>query len=485
MQKNSIKKNYIYNVGYQILSMIAPLITSPYISRVLGADQIGQYSYMNSLVSYFVLFATLGITAYGRREISYVQDEGRKRSALFWDTKALEFVTSGIAVALFLIFALFQEEKTLYFVLTLNLLAVAVDVTWFFQGMEEFRKIVLRNTVFKILNILYIFCFVRKKEDFLLYVLGLSFFTFLGNGSLWIGLRRYVDKPDWKRIRPFRDWKTVMSLFVPSIAIEIYTVLDKTMLGLMTGASFENGYYEQAIKIAKMALTIVTALAPVMIPRIGYYFQRKDWEHLQFYLYHGYRFVWFLGIPLCLGMIGCAYHFVPWFFGAGFDKVSPLLCVLSLLILAIGINNLTGVQYLIPTKRQNLFTFTVLIGAAVNFTMNLILIPGLKSFGAAIASVAAESVIALVQLFLVRKEVSVWKVFASSVHYWAAGIVMLGVLLIERHYLPPSFFSTCLLIASGGLVYLIMLIIQRDDFLLENIQLIQHRIIKKNRRGEK
>ncbi len=376
MKSKSIGKNYIYNLIYQILLIIVPFITFPYISRVLGADKIGQNSFASSVVSYFSLFATFGITNYGRREISYVQDDRSKRSQVFWETKLLQLITSSIACFCYMCFVGFQEDRLFYFIYIFFILTVAADVTWFFQGMEDFKKIVIRNSFFKILNVVYIFMFVKEREDLIVYVLGLAVFPFLGNCSLWYCLSEYVDKPNWHALKPLRNIMTVLSLFIPTIAIEIYTVLDKTMIGLITKSSFENGYYEQAIKMSKVTLSIITALGPVMIPRIGFYFQKGNMEKVQFYLYRGYRFVWFMGIPMCLGMIGISYHTIPWFLGDGYEKVSLLLNILSLLILAIGLNTLTGNQYLIPTKRQNTYTTTVLIGAAVNFTTNLILIPG-------------------------------------------------------------------------------------------------------------
>ncbi len=457
----NIKKNYIYNVSYQLLVMIAPLITTPYISRALGADNIGMYSYVNSIVSYFTLFANLGITIYGQREISYVQDSRKNRSDIFWEIKILQICTSGLAAAAYLIFALLQDQMLFYLVFIFNILAVTADVTWFFQGIEDFKNIVVRNVVFKILNIIYIFCVVRNQKDLIPYSLGMGLFLFMSNASLWVSLSKYVGKPDVRMLRPFRNFKTILSLFIPTIAIEVYTVLDKTMIGLITRDAFENGYYEQAIKISRMALTMVTALGTVMVPRIGFYFHCKENEKIQSLIFRGYQFVWFLGVPLCLGLIGISPNFVPWFFGAGYGKVVPLLYILSFLIPAIGISNVTGIQYLIPTKRQNMLSFTVITGAATNLVMNLILIPRLQAVGAAIASVMAEAVISLVQLCLVRKEISLYKVFSCGVRNWIAGLVMLAVLMFENSFLPASFINTCIMIATGVLVYFLSLYVIR------------------------
>lgn len=470
MAKKSIKKNYIYNLAYQILLLLIPLITTPYLSRVLGADGVGMISFAESIVSYFTLFATLGIATLGQREISYVQDNKEKRTQVFWETKILQVITSTIVFVIYITFSIFQFNKRLYLILSFNILAVLVDVVWLLQGMEEFGKIVFRNIFFKILSIVYIFTVVKTKDDILKYVFGIAFFLFLSNTVLWTHVIKFVGKPIWKNIRPFRNIRTVMSMFVPTIAIQIYTVLDKTMIGLITQNAYENGYYEQAIKISKMAMTVVTSLGTVMIPRIGYHFGRGETERINFYMYRGYRLVWFLGIPLCFGLLGTASNFVPWFFGDGFEKVIPLLGILSFLILAIGISNVTGMQYLIPTKRQTIFTMTVLTGAGVNLVLNFILIPFFQSVGAAIASIVAEIIIAFIQLLSVRKEFSIKVIFLSSSCYFIAGGLMLVLLKIIGYILSPSITHTAIMVICGTGIYGITLLVLKDDFLIDNIK---------------
>lgn len=472
----SIKKNYVFNLSYQILLLITPLITTPYVSRVLGADGIGTVSYAESIVSYFVLFATMGITTYGQREISYVQQSVEERSIVFWNTKILEFVTSGLMLIIYLLFSIFQKSSLIYIILSCNIVAVFFDITWLFQGLEEFGKIVFRNFIFKFISIAYIFIFVRAKDDLILYAVGLTLFTALSNLSLWFYLPKYVVKIKREDIKPFKNFKVVLSLFIPTIAIQIYTVLDKTMIGIITQDSFENGYYEQAIKLSKMVLTIVTSLGTVMIPRIGYYFKEGNQKVIRDLMYRGYQFVWFLGIPLCFGLVMVSSNFVPWFFGDGYDKVAVLLKVLAFLILAIGINNVTGMQYLIPTGRQNLFTVTVLIGAAVNFILNSILIYFYKSVGAAVASVIAESTIAVVQIIWVRKELSPWEIVRRGKNYYIAGAVMVCILLVLNKYLSSGIINTAILIICGACSYFAVLLILRDEFFLTNVNSVMAKV---------
>ena len=464
-KQKSLKLNYIYNVSYQVLSLITPLITTPYVSRVLGADGIGDYSFTASVVTYFSMVAVLGTLTYGNREISYLQDDRKARSNLFWEIELLSFLSTGICTAAYLIFLLFCDRSrfSLYAIQTISIVCVAFDIAWLLQGMEEFGKVMFRNMLFKVINIVFIFTAVRDKDDLFLYVAGMVLLALASNLSIWFYLPQYIDRPVWKELHPMRHLKPTLALFIPSVAMSIYTVFDKTMIGLFSN-NFENGYYEQALKISKTALTLVTALGAVMIPRMGYYFNQKNMDKVKELTYQSYNFVWFLGVPLSFGLIGISQNLVPWFYGKGYDKINVLLPILGLLIIIIGLSNVTGIQYFVTTKRERLLTATVIIGAVVNFICNLILIPKLYSIGASIASVAAEAVITLTQLYFIRNELSFTRIMAQSVKYLLAGACMLLVLFFENHYLSPSVLHSCIMIFSGAIVYFIALFILKDQF---------------------
>lgn len=472
-KKKSITKNYIYNASYQVLTLITPLITTPYLSRVLGADGIGVYSFTASIVAYFTMFAALGTLTYGNREISYLQDDRKARTQMFWEIELLSIITTLISLVAYIFFILFfaQDYQVFFWIQIFSLLTIVADVTWLLQGMEEFGKIVGRNIFFKVLSVAYVFIFVNSKEDLILHVGGNVIFSFLIQASVWLYVPKYVDLPDWKSLRPLRHLKGTIALFIPTIAISIYTVLDKTMIGVFSNA-YENGYYEQALNLSKTVLTLVTSLGAVMIPRIGYYYNKGEQEEVKTLLYQSYRFVWFLGIPLCFGLMGISGNVVPWFYGDGFMKLTILLPILSLLIPIIGLSNVTGMQYLITTKREHLLTKSVVIGAVVNFLCNLYLIPRWSSIGAVIASVIAETVITTVQFIFVRKEISILKVFLSAWKYLLAGLVMLFVLMIENQIFTPSILHTAYLVVSGVCIYFGMLLILKDEFVLGYVKRI-------------
>ncbi len=479
-KKKSITKNYIYNVSYQILTLITPLITTPYLSRVLEADGIGVFSFTASIVAYFTMFAALGTLTYGNREISYLQEDRKARSQMFWEIELLSVITALVALLAYGIFlgAFAEEYHIFYLVQTFTIMSVAIDIVWLLQGMEEFGKVVFRNIIFKIVNIAFIFIFVRTKEDLILHVAGNVILTFISHASVWLYLPQFVDLPEWKELRPFRHLKGTITLFLPTIAISIYTVLDRTMIGIFSNA-FENGYYEQALNLSKTVLTLVTSLGAVMIPRMGYHFHRGELTEMKELVYQSYRFVWFLGIPISFGLIGVSGNIVPWFYGEGFLKLTILLPILCLLIPVIGLSNVTGMQYLVTTKRERILTISVCIGAAVNFLCNLILIPKWSSVGAALASLIAEIVITGVQFVFVSKEISFGRVVVSSWRYLLSGGAMLTLLIIENQFFTPSILNTAIMVLSGGSLYILLLFLLRDEFFLGYVKKIMDKIVSK------
>lgn len=467
----SIKRNYIYNLLYEVVLIITPFITTPYISRVLGADGVGVYSFTYSIVTYFILVAGLGTTKYGQREVSYHQGDIEERSIAFWNTEIIRISTTLLMLICYLVFAYFQKEnRVIYFIHSFYLLNVLLDITWFFQGMEEFGKIVGRNIIFRILTVIAIFLFVRDSDDVAIYTLCLSGLTALASFSLWPFLKGRIKKPDWKKLTIIRALKTTLTFFIPTIAIQVYTYLDKTMIGVITGSSFQNGYYEQAHKIVAMALTVITSIGTVMIPRMGHLYASGRFEEIKNYLAKSFRFVWMLSIPMCLGIIAVSENFVPWFFGNGYDAVVPILKIFSLLVIVLGLNNIMGLQYLIPTGKQNTYTFCVIAGALVNLLCNLLLIPRYGAIGATVASVFAEICIAGIEFYIIRKEISFGFVARSAIKYFISGIVMFVIILLISKKLNPNIINTAIIALSGVIIYSGMLFALRDEFFIGNMK---------------
>lgn len=478
----SVKKNYLYNLSYQLLQIVVPIITTPYVARVLGVSGVGTFSYATSIVSYFLILALLGTTTYGQREISYFQNDLEERSKIFWEIIVVRAAATAIAITAYISLVSLSnfENKELYLILAIEIFSAAFDMSWYYQGREEFGKIVGRNSIIRILQVVFIFLFIKTPSDLSLYAFGVSAIRMVGNISLIPNLRKSIIRIPIRELHPLSKLKNIMSLFVPTIAIQVYTVLDKTMIGVITHDSVENGYYEQAEKISMLVLTLVVSMSTVMIPRIGSLFAENKTEEIRQDIYSCFNFIWMIGIPLCFGLIGISDNLVPWFFGSGYEGVVPVLCILSFLILAIGDNNAIAFAYLIPTKRQRIFTVSVTVGAIVNFIGNLLLIRCFASVGAAIASVFAEITVCVYQHLSIRKEISFSHILKLSIHYLLAGVLMFFVLLLEGRFLNPSIISTIILILTGATVYFGILLLTKDRYLVETIDSLLNKIHKKN-----
>lgn len=479
MNKKSIAKNYIFNLVYQLLSIVLPLVTTPYLSRVLGAEPIGIYGYTISIVTYFILFGTLGISMYGQREIAYVQNDKNKQSKAFWEINIVRFITLPISMLIFyLSFCLNGDYQIYYRILLLYMISNMFDISWYLQGIEEFGKTVIRNIIVKALSLILIFVCVKTQNDLWKYLLIFSGAELLGNLTMWMYLPRYINKVEFKKLEIKKHIKPTIMLFIPQIATQIYTVMDKTMVGLITNNMSEVGYYEQAQKIVKSALTVITSLGTVMSSRIANCYANNKKEEILANIEKSFNFVCFLGIPIVLGIIGISKNLVPWFYGDGYEKVVSLLIATSPIILAIGFSNVTGLQYLVPIGKQKEYTKSVTIGALSNLILNIILIKLFQSIGAAIASVISEIFVFAVQYYYIRDIIKIRRIAKISCKYLISGFVMLGILVITQVMMIPSAMNTIIQIILGAIIYILILIILKDKFVLENIRNILGRIKK-------
>lgn len=477
MGKKSISKNYLYQLSYQILALIIPLITTPYISRVLGAEGIGIYSFTYSIATYFILFGSLGIAMYGQREIAYVQDKKEERSRIFWEIVILRLVLMTISATVFYFAYCTGEEYQLYYkILLIELFSNAIDISWFFQGLEEFKKTVTRNFIIKAAFTICIFIFVKSPADLTKYFFVAIGGNLLGNLSLWIYVPKYVQKIKIKSLKVFRHLKHTFFLFIPQIATQVYTILDKTMIGYIVADKSEVGYYEQAQKVINMLLTLVTSLGTVMVPRMANTFASGDKEQMKRYLQNSFKFTYTIAFPVMLGVIAVSANFVPIFFGEGYESVVPLINILAITILFIGMSNVTGTQLLLPTKRQKEFTISVTIGAIVNFVLNWIFIYHYRAVGGAITTVISEILVAGIQLWFLRKEWDLKEILKLARNNVIAGVLMFIVAYGIGMVISNPVLGIVLQMAAGVAVYGITLLLLKDPFvfyLLERFKIIK------------
>ena len=504
MAKKSITKNYIYNMVYQVLILILPLITTPYLSRVLGAEGIGIYGYTYSIVTYFILFGSLGVAMYGQREIAYAQENVEARKKVFIEIVIFRFITISIAIAFYYFLFIRGTEYQIYYqILLLELIAAAFDISWFFQGMEEFKRTVTRNVLVRICSVSLVFILVKTKEDLAKFTLIYSLADLIGNLSLWLYVPKYIKGVKVKNVNVFKHLPQITLLFIPQIANQIYKILDTTMLGALVSDKTETGYYEQGQKVIRLLLTIVTSLGVVMVPRMASTFASGDKEKIKSYMKMSFKFVFFLAFPIMFGIISISQAFVPVFFGSGYDKVVILINIISPILILMGMANVLGTQYLLPTKHQKEYTISVSIGVIFNFILNYILIRKFASIGASVATVLSELIVVIIQFQFVKKEINLKNLFGMAWKYLLSGMIMFAVCFGIRLLLATNIINSSLInlsknvlmntdyfinivsiiiqIIFGALTYFVMLIILKDDYVFKFIDKIKSYIFKKNK----
>lgn len=429
MKTNSPKKNFIYNIIYQVLILVIPLIIAPYLSRVLGANGVGIYSYTYSIVYYFMLLTMLGVNNYGNRTIAKVRDDKEKMSKTFWEIYILQLIMGLLMIAIYISYVVLFDDKfkTVSLVQSLFILSAMLDINWFFFGLEEFKKTITRNTIVKIGTIILIFIFVKNKDDIWKYTLIMSGMTCMSQLLLWGFIKGKIEivKIKWKDIK--MHIKPNLILFIPVIAISLYKIMDKIMLGSICNVT-EVGLYENAEKIINIPLALITALGTVMLPRMSNLIAKGNVKQVKEYISKSIIFVMFLSLAMCAGLIGVGYHFAPFFFGKEFEKTGILIMILSTTLPFVSFANVLRTQYLIPKEKDKIYIISVFLGAITNLIMNFIFIPLYGSIGACIGTISAEFIVVLYQSLAIRTEISISTYIKNAIPFFIKSLIMLAII---------------------------------------------------------
>ena len=468
MSKLSI--NFVYNITYQLLVIILPLITAPYVSRVLGVDGVGTYSYVYSITYYFCLFGMLGVSNHGNRSVAMVKGDRDKLSSTFWAIYKIQFATTMFSLVCYLIFVafFFSGDKRVAYIDTFYLISYVLDINWLYFGLEKFKLTVTRNVIFKILSVVCTFLFVKTANDLWKYTLILSIGTMLGQVYLWIHLFRYITykKNCWREISC--QIKPILILFIPVIAYSIYKVMDKIMLGSMSSVQ-QVGLYENADKIIGIPIGIITAFGTVMMPRIATLTSKNEVRQIENYNKLSFEYFSLLSIGMTFGLIGISNILPGVYFGPEFIDCAPLIAGLSFTLIFITWANIIRTQYLIPNKIDRPYVVSTICGAIVNLFLNFLLIPRFQARGALVGTVLAEFMVFFVQVIYVRKKFFVLQYLKPVIPFIFNGIVMSIIVFFLGEYGGSSIIVLLLQIAVGVVVYLslslIYLAIIKDDLL--------------------
>lgn len=423
-------KNFLYNCLYQLFVFIIPLVTTPYISRILGVDNIGIYSYTYSIVYYFMLATMLGINNYGSREISKASSKNDKKylSNTFCSIYYLQLFIGIIMCFLyfFVVIVFFSKYKLILFYQSIFLFSAVLDINWFFFGMEKFKITISRNIIIKTLSMVLIFLLIKSSSDLYLYVLILSISTLISQIYLWFNIFKYVELKKIPFINIFKNLKPCLVLFIPVIAYSIYRVMDKTMLGAISG-TISLGYYENAEKIINIPIAFINALGTVMLPNMS---KVIDEEQFMKKIYNSFYLVLLFIVPMFFGLLCISKNFSLIFFGNKFEKSGIIISLLSITIIFSAISNVIRTNYLIPKKKDDVYVKSTIIGAILNLIFNSILIPFFSFYGACYGTIIAEMSVMLYQLFNVKEQIELSKLFKIISEHFIKSTLMFFVIVV-------------------------------------------------------
>ncbi len=472
--RRSLKLNFIYNFISQILTLIIPLITTPYVWNVLGRDGNGQYSYSLSIITYFIFFANLGFDLYGQKQIAACREDKEKKSAIFWELFILKLITTAIAMGVLLgvLFGVGFGGKydKLILILSIQIVAVPFDIQYFFRGDEDFLSIALRTILMKVAGMICIFVFVKNDTQVWLYSLCLSLSIIASNLIMWPSAVFRLGRVPLKQLSLLRHLKPAILVFLPTLAVVVFSVFDKTMIGLLAqNPDAENGYYEKAYQINSVALLLVTIISLVMMSRNAYDYSEGHYDKVQEHLYSASRYVWMMGLPLIVGFAVLSHNLCAWFFRTEYEGIPILLIIMSVRFIASGFTEILSNQLFIAIGKNHYPLIATGCAAVINVTLNYFLIPRYGAVGAAIATAVCEVANTAVHFVIAvrKKYISFFKVMASSWRYIiSAGIMFVPIFFMQRA-MGETLWTFLLITITGGVVYALSLFLLRDAFFLK------------------
>lgn len=470
----TLKKNVFYQTVYQMLIIILPFITAPYVARVLGAENSGIYSYTYTIANYFVIFGMLGLEQYGNRCIAKVRNNYDKMCEVFSELLLLHVIISGVIIGVYGLYILvFASQYSIVFIIqSMYVISCLFDINWFFFGIEQFKITVVRNSLIKILTVVSIFIFVRNREDLNIYTFILSISTLISQIAIWPMLRKFVK---FKKV-PFSSlrnhMKPLIILFIAVIAANLNRMIDKLMLGKF-GIMNDLGCYDYADKIIRIPLSLIAAIGTVMLSKMSNLYANEDQKESEKILDVSAYIVLIVSFAMAFGIAAIAPEFINIYLGKEYAESSLLLMILSLSIPLVGWNNYVRTQILIPRELDKIYTRAVTIGAIINIAINLILIPLYSARGAAIATIVSYLAISIMQTIPLREQGNLRKYLSYTIFPICAGLIMYCCVRVVNLFIRGLVVSLVTEIVVGVLVYMLLTFIYVKKSKPEILKLIR------------
>lgn len=455
MKKNSTKKNYLYNLSYKLLNIGMPLITAPYLSRVVGAEGLGIYAYYFAIAHYFYLFGKMGLNNYGTRKISINYKD--KLTETFSTIYSQQIYISLIMQSIYITFCLTQiesENGIVPIILGVYTIGCMFDIDWLYCGLQQFDRIALKNIFVKILTLIGVFVFVRSEDDLWKYTVIMSFGMLIGFGSLWINVKKYTGFYLVSPRKAFLHFKPNFVLMIPILAINIYRSMDKLMVGNMSGME-ELGYYDNAEKIIYATLGLITSLNNVLMPKCCQLIASKSIENCKKIIKNAFIFLAFLITGISFAYFALSEKIVLFIFGNSFSRSIVLLQILSVTLIVMMLSDVVRALWIIPNKKDYIFLWSIGVGAVINIFLNICLIPQYGAVGASLATVFVEFIVCCIQYLFLRKELNYCELFSHGSIFIISGGLM-AIVLRNLQQLIENFLMICI---GGSVVYIVTLTI--------------------------
>lgn len=455
MKTNKTLSNVLYNVFYQVSVIMIPLITTPYVSRVLGSYQTGLYSYTHTMAMWFAVIARFGFGNYGNRQVATIKDDKQQLDRTFSALLKLQIITGSVALVSYLVYMLFlcKENHFLAWLSGFYVLGAAIDISWFFYGMEEFKYITIKTLSVRIISTICVFIFVKSQDDTWKYVLILALVSFINALLLWLNLNNKVKIVKTSFSETAIHIKGCFILFIPVILIDIYRLMDKAMLGYINAID-EIGYYTYADRIAELPYTVIAAVGTVMLPRMTNMVARGEKSKSFKLIQNTFEINTIVGSAIMFGLIAVSDQFVLLFLGPNYSRTGLLLRIVAPMIIVRAWANVIRTQYLMPNRMDGAYLTSLVFGVVTNLILNLLFIPKHGAAGAAIATLCAESLVAMVQIWFGRKQLPILHYILDNLIYVFFGFVMM---IVVQNYTFPEFIpilSLGLRVLIGAMVYI-------------------------------
>lgn len=451
-----MKRNIAYNFIFQLFTYFVSFITAPYLSRILGSEGIGISSYGMSLLSVFTLFSMLGINKYGTRLCAQNMSDKRMLGRSFWGIYFFQLFMCMVVLVLFAIyvFKYSGENRKVFMILIIGAVSPFFDVNWFFNGIEQFKIGIMRNFVVRMITVFLIFTIVRQKTDLWKYMVIMYGGNLFAQILVWPMIFRYIDfeKPDLQKI--CINIKPILKLFIPAIGISIYTLIDKVMIGRMCDMR-QLGYYEQSERLVNILMSFVSVIGTVLLSRISYLVKNR-WSGESKKITQKTLFVSVtMGSAFACGLAGIADNFVRLYLGSEFMSCTVLIRILAVNIIAFSWGNVMLTQYILPKEMDHSYIVTTFLGAAVNFGINVLLLPRLGAVAAAISTSVAQVTVSLYMTIVAGRELPVKKMLRINLPTVGIGIVMAWIVNFINGIKEPSWLLLLTQIAAGMTVFLV------------------------------